>query len=213
MSNRKLAKVAEEDSGRKPRQEGTYHRVLDAAVELLRETKYSELTVRAIAARAEVSPATAYNYFKSKNGLIAEVYLRLVRTVPLFVDVNQTTHERVTQEIHALAMLGAYEPEVAAATTTALMGDEEELNPLREQIGTEVRRRLTAALGPGVPINVLSTVEYVFYGALVRAGTGTLSYDTVGSHLDGVIELILQTHEDRPKQTRPGRRGPAQARR
>jgi hypothetical protein len=64
-----------------------------------------------------------------------------------------------------------------------------------------------------VPINVLSTVEYVFYGALVRAGTGTLSYDTVGSHLDGVIELILQTHEDRPKQTRPGRRGPAQARR
>jgi AcrR family transcriptional regulator len=213
MSNRKLAKVAEEDSGRKPRQEGTYHRVLDAAVELLRETKYSELTVRAIAARAEVSPATAYNYFKSKNGLIAEVYLRLVRTVPLFVDVNQTTHERVTQEIHALAMLGAYEPEVAAATTTALMGDEEELIPLREQIGTEVRRRLSAALGPGVPINVLATVEYVFYGALVRAGTGTLSYDTVGSHLDGVIELILQTHEDRHKRTRPLRRRPAQVRR
>jgi len=213
MSNRKLVKVAEEDNGRKPRQEGTYHRVPDAAVELLRETKYSELTVRAIAARAEVSPATAYNYFKSKNGLIAEVYLRLVRTVPLFVDVNQTTHERVTQEIHALAMLGAYEPEVAAATTAALMGDEEELIPLREQIGTEVRRRLSAALGPGVPINVLAAVEYVFYGALVRAGTGTLSYDTVGSHLDGVIELILQTHEDRHKQTRPLRRRPAQVRR
>ena len=212
MSIRKTT-LAEVDNGRKPRQEGTYHRVLNAAISLLRETKYSELTVRAIAARAEVSPATAYNYFKSKNGLIAEVYLRLVRTVPLFVDVNQTTHERVTQEIHALAMLGAYEPEVAAATTTALMGDEEELIPLREQIGTEVRRRLSAALGPGVPINVLATVEYVFYGALVRAGTGTLSYDTVGSHLDGVIELILQTHEDRRKQTRPLRRRPVQVRR
>jgi len=206
MSNRKLAKVAEEDSGRKPRQEGTYHRVLDAAVELLRETKYSELTVRAIAARAEVSPATAYNYFKSKNGLIAELYLRLVRTVPLFVDVNQTTHERVTQEIHALAMLGAEEPEVAAATTTALMGDEEELKPVREQIGIEVRRRLTAALGPGAPITVLSTVEYVFYGAMVRAGTGTMSYDAVGKHLDGVIELILQGHDDGPKQPRLRRR-------
>jgi AcrR family transcriptional regulator len=207
-----LAKV-EQDDGRRPRQEGTYHRVLDAAVELLRETKYSELTVRAVAARAEVSPATAYNYFKSKNGLIAEVYLRLVRTVPLFVDVNQTTHQRVTQEIHALAMLGAHEPEVAAATTTALMGDEEELTPLREQIGTEVRRRLTAALGPRAPINVLSAVEYVFYGALVRAGTGTLSYDAVGSHLDGVIDLILRTHEDRPTQTRPPRRRPAPVRR
>jgi AcrR family transcriptional regulator len=212
MSTRKTT-IAELDNGRKPRQEGTYHRVLDAAVELLRETKYSELTVRAIAARAEVSPATAYNYFKSKNGLIAEVYLRLVRTVPLFVDVNQTTHERVTQEIHALAMLGADEPEVAAATTTALMGDEEELKPVREQIGIEVRRRLSAALGPGVPINVLSTVEYVFYGAMVRAGTGTMSYDAVGRHLDGVVELILQSHEYRPKQTRPQRRRPAPGRR
>jgi hypothetical protein len=47
----------------------------------------------------------------------------------------------------------------------------------------------------------------------VRAGTGTLSYDTVGSHLDGVIELILQTHEDRRKQTRPLRRRPMQVRR
>jgi AcrR family transcriptional regulator len=212
MSNRKLTTVAELDNGRKPRQEGTYHRVLDAAVDLLRETKYSELTVRAIAARAEVSPATAYNYFKSKNGLIAEVYLRLVRTVPLFVDVNQTTHERVTQEIHALAMLGAEEPEVAAATTTALMGDEEELKPVREQIGIEVRRRLTAALGPGAPINVLSAVEYVFYGAMVRAGTGTMSYDAVGRHLDGVIELILQGHDDGPKQPRRRRR-PAPVRR
>jgi AcrR family transcriptional regulator len=201
------------DNGRKPRQEGTYHRVLNAAVALLRETKYSELTVRAIAARAEVSSATAYNYFKSKNGLIAEVYLRLVRTVPLFVDVNQTTHERVTQEIHALAMLGADEPEIAAATTTALMGDEEELKPVREEIGKEVRRRLTAALGPGAPITVLSAVEYVFYGAMVRAGTGSMSYDAVGSHLDGVIELILQGQDDRQKQTSSPRRRSAPARR
>jgi len=131
--------------------------------------------------------------------------------VPLFVDVNQTTHERVTQEIHALAMLGAEEPEVAAATTTALMGDEEELKPVREQIGIEVRRRLTAALGPGAPINVLSAVEYVFYGAMVRAGTGTMSYDAVGRHLGGVIELILQGH-DGPKQPRLRRR-PAPVRR
>ena len=141
MSSRKVAKAVEEGDRRKPRQEDTYHRVLDAAVAMLRETKYSDLTVRAIAGRAQVSPATAYNYFKSKNGLIAEVYLRLVRTVPMFVDVNQTRHQRIAQEIHALAMLGAYEPEVAAATTTALMGEEDELKPLREEIGVEVRRR------------------------------------------------------------------------
>ena len=187
------------DNGGRPRQEETYNRLLDAAVELLRDTKYSDLTVRTIAARAQLSPATAYNYFKSKNGLIAALYLRQVRTVPLFVDVNQTTHERIIQEIHALAMLGADEPEVAAATTAALMGDEDELVALREQIGIEVRRRLTAALGPGVPVSVQAAVEFVFYGALVRAGTGsgTWGYDTVASRLDGVIALILQApHEE-----------------
>jgi len=76
------------------------------------------------------------------------------------------------------------------------MGDEDELVPVREQIGIEVRRRLTAALGPGIPVSVLAAVEFVFYGALVRAGTGSLSYDTVASRLDGVIELILQAPND-----------------
>lgn len=200
------------DNGGRPRQEETYNRLLDAAVELLHETKYSDLTVRAIAARAQLSPATAYNYFKSKNGLVAALYLRLVLTVPLFVDVNQTTHERIIQEIHALAMLGADEPEVAAACTTALMGDEDELVPLREQIGIEVRRRLTAALGPGIPVSVLAAVEFVFYGALVRAGTGSLSYDTVASRLDGVIELILQApHDDGVVATPAPRRRRAKA--
>src|SRR5260370_17603097 len=138
MSNRKLVKVAEEDNGRKPRQEGIYHRVLDAAVELLRETKYSELTVRTIAARAEVSPATAYNYFKSKNGLIAEVYLRLVPTVSLFVDVNQTTHQRVTPEIHPRAMLGAYSPQAPAPTTPALISSQQHLTPPPDQTRPQI---------------------------------------------------------------------------
>jgi hypothetical protein len=60
---------------------------------------------------------------------------------------------------------------------------------------------------------VLSAVEYVFYGAMVRAGTGSMSYDAVGSHLDGVIELILQGQDDRQKQTSSPRRRSAPARR
>jgi hypothetical protein len=39
-----------------------------------------------------------------------------------------------------------------------------------------------------------------------------MSYDAVGRHLDGVIELILQGDDDGPKQSRLRRR-PAPARR
>lgn len=180
---------------RNRRQEETVSKVLDAAVDLLHQSSYSDLTMRAVAARAGVAPATAYTYFSSKNALIAEVYLRRVREVPLFTDVNHSTQERVTAQIRALALLVADEPEVAAATTTALMGDEPELRQVREKIGMEVRRRIASALGPGAWPEVLSTLEMIFYGALVQAGTGSISYYQMADRLDSVIALIMGSAE------------------
>ena len=176
---------------RNRRQEETVRKVLDAAVELLRETSYSDLTMRAVAARAGVAPATAYTYFSSKNALVAEVYLRLVHNVPLFTDVNQTTQQRVTSQLHELALLVADEPELAAAATTALMGDEPEVRQVRDRIGLEVRRRIASALGPGAWPEVLSTLEMIFYGALVQAGTQSVTYYQMADRLDAVVALIM----------------------
>ena len=176
---------------RNRRQEETVRKVLDAAVELLRESSYSDLTMRAVAARAGVAPATAYTYFSSKNALIAEVYLRLVRDVPLFTDVNHTTQQRVTAQLRELALLVADEPELAAAATTALMGDEPEVRQVRDKIGMEVRRRIASALGPGAWPEVLTTLEMIFYGALVQAGTKSVTYYQMADRLDSVIALTM----------------------
>ncbi len=176
---------------RNRRQEETVRKVLDAAVEMLRESSYSDLTMRAVAARAGVAPATAYTYFSSKNALIAEVYLRLVRDVPVFTDVNHSTQQRVTTQLRELALLVADEPELAAAATTALMGDEPEVRVVRDKIGLEVRRRISSALGPGAWPEVLTTLEMIFYGALVQAGTKSLTYYQMADRLDGVIALIM----------------------
>ncbi|MBV9640679.1 MAG: TetR/AcrR family transcriptional regulator [Mycobacteriaceae bacterium] len=177
---------------RNRRQEETVRKVLDAAVELLRENSYSDLTMRAVAARAGVAPATAYTYFSSKNALVAEAYLRLVRNVALFTDVNQTTQQRVTAQLRELALLVADEPELAAAATTALMGDEPEVRQVRDKIGLEVRRRIASALGPGAWPDVLSTLEMIFYGALVQAGTQLVTYYQMADRLDSVIALIME---------------------
>lgn len=106
---------------RNRRQEETFRKVLAAGIETLREKSYSDLTVRAVAARAKVAPATAYTYFSSKNHLIAEVYLDLVRQVPYFTDVNDPMPTRVEQVLRHLALVVADEPEVSAACTTALL--------------------------------------------------------------------------------------------
>ncbi len=196
MSSEPVTAVADlGERRRNRRQEETIRKVLDAAVEMLRESSYSDLTMRAVAARAGVAPATAYTYFSSKNALIAEVYLRLVHNVPLFTDVNQSTQQRVTAQLRELALLVSDEPELAAAATTALMGDEPEVRQVRDKIGMEVRRRIASALGPGAWPEVLTTLEMIFYGALVQAGTKSVTYQQMADRLDSVIALIMEGAE------------------
>ena len=66
------------DVPRNRRQEETFRKVLAAGVEVLQETSYADLTVRAVAARAKVAPATAYTYFSSKDHLLVDVLVGLV---------------------------------------------------------------------------------------------------------------------------------------
>lgn len=83
--------------------------------------------------------------------VFAEVYLRLIRGVPFFTDVNQTATERVSAQLRAMALLVADDREVTAASTAALMDDDPAAAPSREKIGVEILNRITSALGPGWP--------------------------------------------------------------
>ena len=53
-----------------------------ATGEEVEEVGYSGLTVRNVARRAGVAPATAYNYFSSKDHLLAEVLWRRIQALP-----------------------------------------------------------------------------------------------------------------------------------
>ena len=182
------------DSGAAPRnrrQEETFRKVLSAGMEMLRESSYADLTVRAVAARAKVAPATAYTYFSSKNHLIAEVYLDLVRQVPYFTDVNESRLTRVQQALRHLALVVADEPEVAAACTTALLSNDAAVRRVRDRIGMEIHRRIKSALGPDADPRTLSALEMTYFGALVHAGSGAFSYRQIADRLTYVVGLIL----------------------
>jgi len=182
------------DSGEAPRnrrQEETFRKVLSAGMEMLRESSYADLTVRAVAARAKVAPATAYTYFSSKNHLIAEVYLDLVRQVPYFTDVNESRLTRVQQALRHLALVVADEPEVAAACTTALLSNDAAVRRVRDRIGIEIHRRIKSALGPDADPRTLSALEMTYFGALVHAGSGAFTYRQIADRLTYVVGLIL----------------------
>lgn len=180
------------DAPRNRRQEETFRKVLTAGVEMLRESSYADLTVRAVAARAKVAPATAYTYFSSKNHLIAEVYLDLIRQVPYFTDVNDPLLTRVDKALRSMTLMLADEPEVAAACTTALLSNSDgAVRTVRERIGVEIHRRITSAIGPGADARKVSALEMTFFGALVNAGSGAFTYHQIADRLSYVVGLIL----------------------
>lgn len=181
------------------RQAETVDRLVDAAVDEVRSVGFGGLTVRNVAARAGVAPATAYTYFGSKEHLVGEVFYRRLMTLPdVAVDRRLSSANRVAAALREVALLVADEPELSAACTIALLGDDPEVRSLRDRIGGTIHRRLLAALGDPARDGkrdgnraALDAIELAFSGAMLQTGTGHLSYDELGDRLAAAAELIL----------------------
>ncbi|WP_078292901.1 TetR/AcrR family transcriptional regulator [Mycobacterium sp. D16R24] len=184
------------ESPRNRRQEETIRKIVTAGREMLGETTYSDLTIRGVAARAKVAPATAYTYFSSKSHLVAEIYLDLIHEAPYFTDVNDGQSARVTKTLRSLALVVADEPEIATGCTTALLSNNDEaVRAVRDKIGLEIHRRIRSAMGPDADPRVVSALEMTFFGALMHAGSGTFTYHEIADKLTFVVDLMLGKNE------------------
>lgn len=172
------------------RQADTVSRLAVAATGELRDKGYAELTVRSVAARAGVAPATAYTYFASKDHLITELlWDRLHRAdVP---GTEQPPAQRVVHVLRNMVLAMVDEPELAAAATKAMLGDDPDVAHLRLRIGTEVHTRLSAALGRRPDPRVLTALEFAWAGALMHAGIGAVSYKKIADQLATTAGLIM----------------------
>ena len=180
------------------RSEQSVRKLIDAAVEELARSPYADFTVRAVAARAAVSPTTAYTYFPSKDALIAEVYLRLLRDASTFVDVNDTAETRVKSQLRELLLLLADTPYLADACSTALMADDAVVNDARLRIAAEVSRRITASLGPECSHDVVTTLHMVFSGATMHARSRPGGYRQMADHLDRAVSMVMNSRLIKP---------------
>ena len=174
------------------RQARTVDGLVEAAAEEVVEVGYSALTVRTVAKRAGVAPATAYTYFASKEHLISEVYLRRFVAQPEPApDPSRSPAQRATDALLAFALVVSEETELAAAVTVAMLADDPEVRDLRIRIGVEVHRRLLDALGPDADPAAIRTLELATSGALLQVGTGHLAYDDVPNLLAETAALVL----------------------
>ena len=114
----------------------------------------------------------APEHFRSKDAIVAEIYLERLRAAPLNVDVEQGAQERIVTQFSHLVMLLADEPGLAAACSSALVGSDPSVRSVRERIHAEYHRRVRTMLRSGAWPEVAETLEFGLVGALVHASCG-----------------------------------------
>jgi AcrR family transcriptional regulator len=200
------------------RQADTVRRLTEAGVEEVRQSGYENLSIRDVARRAGVAPATAYTYFGSKDHLLTEIFWRRLNALPpagarggpgegAGPAKSARPAERagpgegggpgapasrsagVIAVLRELALLVSEEPELAAGCTAAMFGGEPDVRQLRLYIGRQIHQRIEAAAGPGSPQARL--LELAYYGAMVEAGLGYTTYEQMADRLAEAAELIM----------------------
>jgi AcrR family transcriptional regulator len=187
--------------GLNPRQAETVDRLLAAGLEELRAVGHEVLTIRTVAQRAGVSPATAYTYLASKSHLFAELFWRhLASDEESRKPGSGDATSRVQRTVRALTDRITQEPALAAAVTPALLGTDPDVARLRLRIGGEFLARFEEALAdpereqPADPA-VLETLVLTFSGALLQAGMGVMTYDAMADRLESAVAVILRGNE------------------
>jgi AcrR family transcriptional regulator len=176
------------------RQAETVEKLFTEASALLDEVGHDQLTIRMVAQRAGVSPATAYTYFASKDHLFAELFWRLVDADEDTDLSGETAVARLQQLVRHLADLIASAPALAAAVNKSLLSGDPEVERLRRAIGTRWVSRFQEAIGPDTTVggDVLMTLSFAVTGALLQAGMGMFTYERLGDHLEAAVAVIMR---------------------
>jgi AcrR family transcriptional regulator len=183
-----------------PRQAEVVSLLVQATEDEIDAVGYPGLTVRNVARRAGVAPATAYNYFSSKDHLLAEVLWRRMQGLgPADDDAGRSVHERVAEAVRAMVLFTTESPALVDACTVALLSATPDVKHLRDRIGFDIHRRLAAAVGPGVDPLVVRVLETSFSGALLAAGMGHMSSTDIPAFLADAARLLVGPGTGRKK--------------
>jgi AcrR family transcriptional regulator len=190
MSSTSMSEIGRRDLG--GRQADRVDALVEATVAELRVNGYDGLTVRNAARRAGVAAATAYTYFGSKDHLVAEVFWRRLAALPEpVVDDRLPAIDRASTVLRELSLLVADEPELAAASTTAILARDADVQRLRDRIGAVFNDRIGAALGPAHDPAVRRALNLAFAGAFLQAGMGYFSYAELADRMHEVAAVVL----------------------
>jgi len=171
----------------------TVERLYAEAAAVLEEVGHEQLSIRVVAARAGVSPATAYTYFASKDHLFAELFLRHIEGAEGLDATGDTPTARLQQWMRQIAALISQAPALAAAANRSMLGTDPEVERLRLLIGSLWDEAFREAIGTDVEVEprVLMTLRFALSGALLQAGAGMFNAEKLGDYLADAVDVIM----------------------
>jgi len=184
----------QQSSGR-ARNPRTHQAILDAAVELLAEVGYQDVSIERVAARAGVGKATIYRWWNSKSALVIEA---MEHGMPLS-RVPHTGDPRTDLRATIEAAAHTYAATPAGATVPALAADMTRDPDTAERLRQFLRPRRdaarellhqAAAVGQ-LPADVdIETVIDLFVGAIFYRKV-VRGMDIDAAMIEQLVELIL----------------------
>ena len=179
-------------------------RVIDAAFELGAERGYDAVQMRDVSASANVSLATIYRYFSSKDHLLAaamtEWTAKLQSRVAQSPPRGATAADQLVDVLNRACRAMARQPKLSAALVRALSspdaGVQESAIQVQGQIA-QMAEPILAALDPAVRSDVLAVLGHVWYSTLVAWASGRSDFDAVMVELERAVRVLVEPYEHR----------------
>ncbi|MBW2286980.1 MAG: TetR/AcrR family transcriptional regulator [Deltaproteobacteria bacterium] len=181
-----------------PAQRARRERLCEAARTLASEGGYSAVTMRAVAQRASVGPATVYRYFSSKDHLIADVHAQRSLDVLAEFAARPPRHKRAADRVAAvfrrMLAAAAEDPELAAAGVAAINSADPTASSAEfwnQKIMASYMRIALRDEEVGDSAALGELLGHVFFSLMCGLSTGRMTLAQANASMDRAIALTL----------------------
>ena len=179
-------------------QAATRQRLLDAARQLASEGGYDAVSMRGVAARAGVSPPTAYQYFASRDHVLVEVLTELAAATTVLIADRPSRRrdpvERTVATLRRVVQRAEDEPLLFVALIRAYISGAPEVRHASGAMESSMRSWIDSALGAeamGDREAVVSILEAVLFTGMAGLVVGGDSPAEIGDDLERAARFLL----------------------
>jgi len=177
-------------------------RVIDAAFALGAERGYDAVQMREVSASANVSLATIYRYFSSKDHLLAaamtewtaELQQRVAQSPPR----GDTGAEQLSDVLGRACRAMARQPRLSAALVRALSSGDPGVQQSADQVQRQIESMaagILVDLDPEVRGDIMAVLGHVWYSTLVAWANDRIDFDAVIAELDRAVRVLVEPRE------------------